>query len=82
MISTAHSQKVALTVESHRMNSTKHLQEAKKIQHLVRIRFDTRISINLTEEGRTELYAVYQESFDKGHIPEDWTHSVLKPISK
>ena len=28
------------------------------------------------------MYAIYQESFDKGHIPEDWTHSFLKPISK
>ena len=28
------------------------------------------------------MYAVYQESFDKGHILEDWTHSFLKPIPK
>ena len=28
------------------------------------------------------MYAIYQKSFDKGHIPEDWTHSFLKPIPK
>ena len=32
----------------------------------------------LTEEDRT----IYQESFDKGYIPEDWTDSTLRPISK
>ena len=37
---------------------------------------------NLTEEDRAELCAINQESFDKGHIPEDRTHSFLKPISK
>ena len=37
---------------------------------------------NLTDEGRTELYAIYQESFDRGDIPKDWTHSFLKPILK
>ena len=36
---------------------------------------------NITEEDRTELCAIYQESFDKGYIPEVWTHSFLKPIS-
>ena len=37
---------------------------------------------NLTEEDRTELYAIYHESFPNGYIPEDWTHSFLKPIPK
>ena len=36
---------------------------------------------NLTED-RTELYAIYQERFDNGHILKDWTHSFLKPILK
>ena len=44
VISTAHSQKVAPTMKSHWMNSTNHFEEVEKIQHLVRIRFDTRIS--------------------------------------
>ena len=37
---------------------------------------------NLTEGDRTVLYPIHQESFDKGHIREDWTHRFLKPISK
>ena len=36
----------------------------------------------LTEEDRVDLYTIYQESFDKGYIPEDWTDSILRPISK
>ena len=36
--------------------------------------------MNLTEEDMTELHAIYQERFDKGYIPEDWTHSFLQPI--
>ena len=35
---------------------------------------------NLTEEDRAELYTIYQESFHKGYIPEDWTGSFLKSI--
>ena len=37
---------------------------------------------NLTEEERAELYTIYQESFDKGYIPKEWTDSFLKPIPK
>ena len=37
---------------------------------------------NLTEEDRAELYTIYQESFDKGCIPKDWTDSFLRPIPK
>ena len=37
---------------------------------------------NLIEEDRAELYTIYQESFDKGYIPEDWTGSFLRPIPK
>ena len=37
---------------------------------------------NLTEEDRAELYTIYQESFHKGYIPEDWTGSFFKPIPK
>ena len=37
---------------------------------------------NLTEEDRAKLYTIYQESFDKGYIPKDWTDSFLRPIPK
>ena len=37
---------------------------------------------NLTEEDRAELYTIYQEGFDKGYIPKDWTDSFLRPIPK
>ena len=37
---------------------------------------------NLTEEVGAELYTIFQESFDKGYIPEDWTDSFLRPIPK
>ena len=37
---------------------------------------------NLTQEDRSDLHAIYQESFDKGHILEDWSHSFMQPISK
>ena len=36
---------------------------------------------NLIEEDRAEVYTIYQE-VDKGYIPEDWTGSFLRPISK
>ena len=73
MISTAHSQKVALTIE---------ITEDEFNESLRRSGNDTapgpdtvRYSdiTNLTEEDRTELYDIYQERFDKGLIPEDWT---------
>ena len=35
---------------------------------------------NLTEGDMTELYAMYRENFDKGYIPEGWTHSFRKRI--
>ena len=60
-------------MNSLRRNSTKPLEEAGRIQHLVQIGFDTQITKrNLTEEDRAELYTIYQESFDKGYIPKDW----------
>ena len=37
---------------------------------------------NLTEEDRSELYTIYQEDFDKGYIPKNWTDSFLRPIPK
>ena len=37
---------------------------------------------NLIEEDRAEVYTIYQESFDKGYILEDWTGSFLRPIPK
>ena len=37
---------------------------------------------NLTEEDWAELYTIYQESFDKGYIPKDWTDSFLRPVPK
>ena len=37
---------------------------------------------NLTEEDRSELCTIYQEDFDKGYIPKDWTDSFLRPIPK
>ena len=44
LISTEHLHKVAPTMNSQRRNSTKPLEEAGRIQNLVRIRFDTQIS--------------------------------------
>ena len=66
-------------MNSHRRNSTKSLEEAERIQHLVRTGFNIK---NLTEEDRAELYTIYQESFDKSYIPKDWTDSFLRPIPK
>ena len=37
---------------------------------------------NLSEEDKNKLFSLYQESFDTGHVPEDWTHSFLKPLPK
>ena len=28
------------------------------------------------------MYTIFQQSFDKGYIPEDWTDSFLRPIPK
>ena len=36
---------------------------------------------NRTEEDKAGLYTIYQESFDKGYIPQEWTDSFLRPIS-
>ena len=73
MISTKHLHKVAPKMNSLRRNSAKPSEKAGRIQHLVQIGFDTQITKrNLTEEGRAELYTIYQESFDKCYIPKDW----------
>ena len=37
---------------------------------------------NKTEGDRAKLYTIYQESFYKGYILEDWTDSFLRPIPK
>ena len=37
---------------------------------------------NLSEDGKSELFRLYEESFSTGRIPEDWSHSYLKPIPK
>ena len=37
---------------------------------------------NKTEGDRAKLYTIYQESFFKGCIPEDWTDNFLRPIPK
>ena len=37
---------------------------------------------HLSEEEKRELLSIYRESFDRGMIPEDWTHSFLKPLPK
>ncbi|NQZ78185.1 MAG: endonuclease/exonuclease/phosphatase family protein, partial [Ekhidna sp.] len=36
----------------------------------------------LSEECKTKLFHHYKKSFDRGHVPEDWTHSYLKPLPK
>ena len=73
VISTKHLHKVAPKMNSLRRNSAKPSEKAGRIQHLVQIGFDTQITKrNLTEEGRAELYTIYQESFDKCYIPKDW----------
>ena len=39
---------------------------------------------NLTEGDRVELYTIliHQGSFNKGHIPKDWSDGFLRPIPK
>ena len=37
---------------------------------------------NLSDEDKTELFELYQESFSSGSVPEDWTHSFLKALPK
>ena len=66
----------------HRRNSKKVLRRSRKdtVPGPDRIQYwDIK---NLTEEDRAELYTIYQESFDKGYIPKDWTDTFLRPIPK
>ena len=37
---------------------------------------------NLSVDKRSELFSLYEESFTTGQVPEDWSHSYLKPIPK
>ena len=37
---------------------------------------------NLSGDNKSELFRLYEESFAKGQLPEDWSHSYLKPIPK
>ena len=37
---------------------------------------------NLSVDNKSELFRLYEESFATGHVPEDWSHSYLKPIPK
>ena len=37
---------------------------------------------NLSVHNKSELFRLYEESFAKGQVPEDWSHSYLKPILK
>ena len=37
---------------------------------------------SLSEEEKAELLSIYSDSLDNGMIPEDWTHSFLKPLPK
>ena len=36
----------------------------------------------LTEQDKARLCKEYQESFSAGKVPQDWTHSYLKPTPK
>ena len=69
-------------MNSHRRNSTKSLEEAGRIQHLVQIGFDTRIS--RTQKKRIGLGCTLstKKSSTKAIIPEDWTDSFLRHIPK
>ena len=37
---------------------------------------------NLSADKKSELFRLYEESFATGQVPEDWSHSYLKPIPK
>ena len=37
---------------------------------------------NLSVANKSELFRLYEESFATGQVPEDWSHSYLKPIPK
>ena len=37
---------------------------------------------NLSVDNKSELFGLYEESFATGQVPEDWSHSYLKPIPK
>ena len=37
---------------------------------------------NLSVHNKSELFRLYEESFATGQVPEDWSHSYLKPIPK
>ena len=39
-------------------------------------------SKNLSVDTKSELFRLYEESFATGQVPEDWSHSYLKPIPK
>ena len=36
----------------------------------------------LSVDNKSELFRLYEESFATGQVPEDWSHSYLKPIPK
>ena len=35
---------------------------------------------NLSVDNKSKLFRLYEESFATGQVPEDWSHSYLKPI--
>ena len=37
---------------------------------------------NLSVDNKSELFRLYEETFATGQVPEDWSHSYLKPIPK
>ena len=37
---------------------------------------------NLSVGNKSELFRLYEESFATGQVPEDWSHSYLKPVLK
>ena len=37
---------------------------------------------NLSVHNKSELFRLYEESFATGQVPEDWSHSYLKPVPK
>ena len=37
---------------------------------------------NLSVHNKSELFRLYEERFATGQVPEDWSHSYLKPIPK
>ena len=40
------------------------------------------IKKKLSEDDKSKLFILYEESFTAGQVPEDWSHGYFKPIPK